>query len=116
MVENASANVSALRRLFRSDHGCLRKLYGVTVDDISGLSHIVASLGALPHKPTTRIVFDSNQGPAYYEQAAGAVHAVSYVLGEILDSSAVSQVSVSQYAQRTSEYLAALESKVDLWE
>jgi hypothetical protein len=91
-------------------------LYGVTVDDISKLSDIVTSLGALPHRATTRIVFDSGEAPAYYAQAVPAVHAVSYVLGEILDSSAVSQVSPAQYAQRTSDYLAAFPTGVDVWE
>jgi hypothetical protein len=38
-------------------------LYGVTVDDISALSDVVTALGALPHRPTTRIVFDQGEMP-----------------------------------------------------
>jgi hypothetical protein len=91
-------------------------LYGVTVDDISALSDVVTALGALPRRTTTRIVFDASEMPAYYAQAVPAVHAVSYVLGTILDSSAVAQVSVSQYALRTSAYLAAFPTGVDVWE
>jgi hypothetical protein len=94
----------------------LAPLYGVTLDDISKLSDEVTALGALPHRPTTRIVFDASQAPAYYAQAVPAVHAVSYVMGEILDSSAMTQVTPTQYAQRTSDYLAAFPAGVDLWE
>jgi hypothetical protein len=91
-------------------------LYGVTVDDISSLSDIVLALGVLPHKPTTRIVFDEGQSPAYYAQAVAAISAVSYVMGEILDSAFVKNVSPAAYQQRTSDYLSALSTGVDLWE
>jgi hypothetical protein len=91
-------------------------LYGVTVDDISGLSDIVASLGALPHKPTTRIVFDEGEAPSYYAQAVKSIGAVSYVMGEILDSQFVSNVSITAYTQRTTDYLSAFPTGVDLWE
>jgi hypothetical protein len=92
------------------------RVYGVTVDDISDVSGIVASLGALPHKPTTRIVFDQAQQASYYANAVSAVHAVSFVMGEILDSAFVKDVSVADYAKRTSAYLAALSTDVDIWE
>jgi hypothetical protein len=91
-------------------------LYGVTVDDISGLTDVVAALGALPHKPTTRIVFDEGEGPSYYAQAVQAIGAVSYVMGEILDSAFVANVSTTAYTQRTSDYLSAFPTGVDLWE
>ncbi len=91
-------------------------LYGVTADTIDPLSDILTSLSALPHKPTTRIVFDETQQPAYYAQAVPAVHAVSYVMGEILDSLYVSQTSVTDYVQRAKDYAAAFPSDVDLWE
>jgi hypothetical protein len=91
-------------------------LYGVTTDDISNLTDIVAALGALPHKPTTRIVFDEGQSPSYYQQAVPAIGAVSYVMGEILDSEYVPTVSVTGYTQRTTDYLTAFPTGVDLWE
>jgi len=91
-------------------------LDGVTTDDISNLSEIVAALDALPHKPTTRIVFDEGEQPAYYAQAVPAIHAVSYVMGELLDSEYVTTVSVAGYTQRTADYLAAFPTGVDLWE
>ena len=92
------------------------RVYGVTVDDISDVSAIVSALSALPHKATTRVVFDETQQPAYYAQAVPAVHAVSFVMGEILDSAFVKDISVADYASRTSAYLAAFPSSVDIWE
>ena len=91
-------------------------LHGVTADDISNLTPLVTALSALPHRPTTRIVFDDGQPPSYYAQAVPAVHAVSNVLGEILDSEYVDGVTVAAYTQRTSDYLAAFPSGVDVWE
>jgi len=91
-------------------------LYGVTVDDISGLSGITQSLGKLSKMPTTRIVFDENVAPDYYRNAAVAINKVSYVMGEILDSYYVKTVTVPGYIERTSQYLNALSDVVDIWE
>lgn len=91
-------------------------LYGVTVDDIASLSSVVAALHALPKKPTARIVFDEGQAPSYYATAVPQIHAVSNVMGEILDSAYMTRLSVAQYTQRTSNYLAAFSTGVDLWE
>jgi hypothetical protein len=91
-------------------------LRGVTVDDISNVSGIVDALGALPHRPTTRIVFDEGQPPSYYTQAVALIGGVSYIMGEILDSAFVSMVSISAYTQRTTDYLNAFPTGVDLWE
>lgn len=91
-------------------------LYGVTADTITPLADLVTSLTNLPHKPTTRIVFDETQAPAYYAQAVPAVHAVSYVMGEILDSFYVAQMSVAAYVQRAKDYVAAFPNDVDVWE
>ena len=118
-AESVDAPVTAGHSSGGADSNASRpsgRLYGVTVDDITDLSEIVSALAALPHKPTTRIVFDETQQPAYYAQAVPAVHAVSFVLGEILDSAFVKDVSVADYASRTSEYLATLASNVDIWE
>lgn len=91
-------------------------LYGVTVDDISGLSAITQSLASLPKMPTTRIVFDEFQPASDYRQAAVAIGQVSYVMGEILDSLYVPRYTVQGYRDRTSEYLATLGDVVDVWE
>ena len=92
------------------------RLYGVTADDVSNLGPMVTALGALPHRPTTRIVFDEGQAPSAYAQAVPAIHAVSDVMGELLDSQYVTTVTPAQYTQRTSDYLAAFPADVDVWE
>lgn len=91
-------------------------LYGVTVDDISGLSDITTALGKLGKVPTTRIVFDETVAPSYYRNAAVAISKVSYVMGEILDSQYVNTVTVPGYIDRANQYLNALSDVVDIWE
>ncbi len=92
------------------------RMYGVTVDNVSNLSAIVTSLSSLPHRPTTRIVFDENIAPTAYRTAVPAIHNVSDVMGEILDSSYVPGITTAGYLSRTSAYLAAFPTGVDIWE
>lgn len=91
-------------------------LYGVTVDDVTSLPAITQSLSSLPKMPTTRIVFDEFQPASAYRAATVAISQVSYVMGEILDSLYVPRYTVQAYRDRTSEYLNALGSAVDIWE
>ncbi len=92
------------------------RVYGVTVDDIAPLASIVESLSKLPHKATARIVFDEGQPPSYYTEATTKIGAVAFVMGEMLDSQFVKDISVDGYAQRAKDYLDALGGKVDIWE
>jgi hypothetical protein len=91
-------------------------VYGVTVDDVTNLSAIVASLAGLVHMPTTRIVFDEFVPAAEYRTAALQIAGVSYVMGLLLDSSAFNQYDLRGYAARVVEYLDALADTVDVWE
>jgi hypothetical protein len=91
-------------------------LYGLTVDDVSNLPQIVDSLRRLPHRPTTRIVFDLNEPAGYYSRAVSAMRPVSNLMGELLDSSDERRVSPAAYSARVRSYLAALGGKIDLWE
>ena len=91
-------------------------IYGVTVDDISGLSDITQSLSRLSRTPTTRIVFDEYVPASYYRKAAVEINKVSYVMGEILDSFYMNTVNVQGYKDRTNEYLSTLGDVVDIWE
>jgi len=88
----------------------------VTIDDVTPLPAIVDSLGAFAVRPTARIVFDEGQPATYYQDAASAIHRVSDVMGEILDSQFVARISVDDYARRTREYLDRLGPQVDIWE
>lgn len=91
-------------------------IHGVTIDGIDRLDATVDALARLARKPTTRIVFDSGMPAAHYLGATRAIHAVSHVMGEILDSQFVGDVSVEAYLRRTHEYLDTLGDSVDLWE
>lgn len=91
-------------------------LYGVTTDSIDNAADIIDSLQSLSRRPTTRVVFDEFMPATYYSSAVQRIHEVSYVLGELLDSSAMSQYSPAAYEARTVEYLDALGTAVDIWE
>jgi hypothetical protein len=91
-------------------------LYGATVDDVSNLSGIVASSQHLPEMPTTRIYFDVKEPASYYAPAVRQLQPVSYLMGELLDSSDEKKITVSAFSTRVKSYLATLGSQIDLWE
>ena len=91
-------------------------LYGDTVDDPSNITSTVAGLQNLPQAPTTRLYFDAGEPASYYTAAINALRPVSYVMGELLDSSDETGISTSAYNTRVNSYLAAFGSKVNLWE
>lgn len=91
-------------------------IYGVTVDDVSNPSGIVDSLKQIPYFPTTRIVFDGGVKPSYYTTPINQMRGVSYIMGQILDSTEMGKLSIAAYQQRTQDYVNALGSQVDVWE
>ncbi|HWZ66444.1 MAG TPA: hypothetical protein VNW89_01305, partial [Stellaceae bacterium] len=91
-------------------------LYGVTVDDVSNVTNIVNSSTSLSHMPTTRIVFDYGQAPSVYTSAVSQIEPVSYIMGELVDSSDMTRYTLQQYHDRTAQYLSALGNLVDIWE
>ena len=90
--------------------------WGVTVDDVANVDAVVDALSALPARATARIVFDEGQPASYYVPATTAIHRVSDVMGELLDSQFMKDISVADYGARTREYLATVGANVDLWE
>jgi hypothetical protein len=96
--------------------GGIDRIWGVTVDDITQIDAIVESLAALPQKPTVRVVFDKEQTPADYADAVAKLHAVAFVMGEIVDSSDVAAIPLDAYEKRVTDYVTALGGSVDLWE
>jgi hypothetical protein len=92
------------------------KFYGVTIDDVTNLDQIVDSLRSLPKKPFTRVVFDPGMTPTDYSEAVNKIGAVSYVMGEPVDSHGFKDLSLEQYRQRFAQYLDGFGSRVDLWE
>lgn len=91
-------------------------LYGVTADDVSNTAQASAGLQNLPEAPTTRIYFDVQEPAGYYTSAVNTLRPVSYLMGELLDSSDSTSISTAAYNTRVNSYLAAFGSKVDLWE
>jgi hypothetical protein len=92
------------------------RLWGVTLDDVSDVSSIVASLQALPTKPIARVNFDPGMQPADYASAIAALHPVSYLMGQPVDSSEMKRYSITSYKQRFVNYVNAFGGQVDLWE
>ena len=93
-----------------------RVLSGVTADDVSSLSRLVSSARHLARVPVTRLYLDAGLGPSAYAAAVRALRPVSYLMGELLDSSDEASVPAAAYARRVSAYLAAFGSQVDIWE
>jgi hypothetical protein len=93
-----------------------RVLAGVTTDDVSDLGGLVASSRHLPVMPATRLYFDVTQPPRAYAAAVRALHPVSYLMGELLDSSDETSITTAAYKRRVSAYLAAFGASIDIWE
>ena len=96
--------------------GSPNTIYGVTVDSVVNVAGIVDSLSKLAYKPTTRIVFDEGASASAYTNAASQIHNVSFVMGEILDSFYVKNITAADYLTRTKDYLDTLGNNVDIWE
>lgn len=93
-----------------------RTLFGVTVDDVSLPSELVAGARHLPVMPVTRLYFDVTRSPGYYAAAVTALRPASYLMGELLDSSDEMHISVVAYRARVRAYLTAFGRDIDLWE
>ena len=92
------------------------RLWGVTLDDVSSIGSIVASFEALPTKPIARVVFDRGTGPADYAGPIAALHGHSYLMGELVDSSDMTEYTIAGYRQRAANFVNAFGSQIDLWE
>ncbi len=91
-------------------------LYGVTVDRVSKLKDMVAALGALPERATTRIYFDVHEPASYYAGPLAQIDGVSGAMGELLDSSDEQSITVSAFQERVESYLSTLAGRVGIWE
>lgn len=93
-----------------------QQIYGVTVDEITNLRQIVASLAHLPRRPMVRIPFDPGMEPADYAQAVGEIGRVAGIMAEPVDSSEVTGYTTAQYIARFDTYLKAFPGKIAIWE
>ena len=90
-------------------------IYGVTLDDLSHLKKTIASLKALPYRPTVRVVFDPGTSIDYYHRKLTKLHRVAYVMGEVLDSYYF-PTTLADYKARTQGLVNGLGDVVDVWE
>jgi hypothetical protein len=93
-----------------------RRLYGVTADDVGNVSQIVASSRNLPTTPVTRIYLDVTRPVGYYTTAISELHPVSYLMGELLDSSDEPRIGTAAFGERVRSFLAAYGNEIDIWE
>ena len=91
-------------------------IYGVTVDNTSGITNTVTALSKLSKKPTVRIVFDPGMHPADYQTAVDQIHNVAYTMAQPVDSDSMKDYTLDQYKARFTEYLNAFGNKIDIWE
>ena len=92
-------------------------IYGVTLDDVSNPRAEVIALSSLARVPTARVVFDTGESPSYYLKAIRQLRPVSYIMGELIDSSYMQHYkSVSAVQSWTSSYVNTLGSQVDIRE
>lgn len=93
-------------------------LYGVTFDTITPrtTAQIVDATRHLARRPTSRIVFDPGTTASDYASPIRRIRRTSYVLGELLDSSAMRSTSLAGFHRRVSSFERTLGTDVDIWE
>lgn len=116
----ASGESADLQRRANKQNSAPRSLstpiYGVTLDDISNLDSVIASLKHIPYFPASRVVFDYEMSPAYYVAAMKELRAHSYIMGLIADSSVMGRYTVASLKARAKKFVSAMSNDVDLWE
>lgn len=112
--------------------------YGVTLDRIHDeegnyiVGDVIEALDRLPERVSTRLVFDGSvdrifrddpergwgTDSSYYADAIKELREVTDIMGELLDSYAVSGYTVEQYRQRAEEYVngAGFAEQIAVWE
>lgn len=94
----------------------LGSIFGVTVTDPWQTEAVIEALGALPRKPTARIVFDEFVAAREYGDIPRRIADVAFTLGALLDSSAFKRYGLNQYKDRVREYVVAFGNDIDVWE
>lgn len=88
--------------------------YGITIDSIQNLPSIIESVKSFNKKPFVRIVFDPLNYP-YYTESVAKISNYAFIMGELLDSSSMKDLSITQYKDRAIKYISNL-PKVTIWE
>lgn len=80
----------------------------ITIDRIEHLDATIESIKALPVRVTARLVFDADEEPRHYLEACKRLSDVCDVMGQIVDSSVMSQFNVNSITHRAKRYLNLL--------
>lgn len=91
-------------------------MYGVTIDDPWNPPPIVDALASLPQQMTARVVFDPQVRAKQYVPLVQQIGTAATVLGELVDSSAMRGMTLTQFRSRTDAYYGALGGLVNIWE
>jgi hypothetical protein len=91
-------------------------VWGVTVDDPWRAAATADAIAKLPRPVTARVVFDEGIPASDYVGPVATIARTGPVMGEILDSFFVPQLTVAQYRARAREYVSTLGSSVSIWE
>lgn len=89
---------------------------GVTLESVRRLGAVADALQHHRLRPMARLVFQDGTGPDDYVAAVRRLHPDTYLMGEILDSSAVRGVTVRQYRARTRAFVERFGRKLDVYE
>jgi len=91
-------------------------LHGLTLESVSPLGPTVRAIAAHRVQPVVRIVFQHDLGPAAYAPAVDRLRPHAYLMGEILDSTAVRRTSIAHYRARTQAFVRRFGDRMDIWE
>lgn len=92
------------------------QLYGWTTDNGYATTRLVDTAKRMSRMSTVRVVFDEFVKARDYAPTVKALQPHAYIMGELLDSEYIPQYSTQAYLNRTTEYLNAMGSLVDVWE
>lgn len=92
------------------------KRFGLTVDSVENLPALVEAVAAFERRPTLRIVFDAEAGPQEYGAAIDALSPHADLMGQIVDSTQMSELSAEQITVRTQAFVDAFKAKIAIWE
>ncbi len=107
----ASSNKSEAQQIIDTT-----RIYGITIDDFSGIDTICDALRNHCKKMTVRIAIDEHLDISDYAEAIDSIHNVAFMMGEIFDSYFTDSFTLLQHTTKAEQYLAAYEDKVDIWE
>lgn len=93
-----------------------RPQWGVTFDDVPDAAALASVRELAGRDGWIRLVFDRERPPRHYRDAVAAAHRAGLrVLGQVLDSSQMAEIGLTEFKARVRTYVRVLRS-VDAWE